>query len=267
MRAGGKLVLTDGISSVEGAAGGGITPWALIAGNETDAGIGGTVHATTVRLPDFDLEAAGVAVGVRDRVELSYTYQHFDTRDAGAALGLGKGFTFGQHIVGAKLRVAGDAVWDQDSWMPQVAVGAQYKIAEEAAVIHAVGGRHRAGTDFYASATKLFLAQGVLLNTTVRYTRANQLGLLGFGGDRRAHRSVQAEGSAAFMLSPSIVVGVEGRTKPSNLGFAQENDVLDGFAAVALGHHFTLTAAYADLGNIATVRNQRGLFLQLQAGL
>ena len=30
-------------------------------------------------------------------------------------------------VLGAKLRVAGDAVLDSDSWMPQVAVGVEVK--------------------------------------------------------------------------------------------------------------------------------------------
>lgn len=265
-RAGGKLLLTDGITSVDGAAGGGLAPWAVIAGNETRDGIGGTGHATLVELPDFRLFSYGGAIGIQDRLELSYAHQSFDTRDAGAALGLGRGFTFAQDIVGAKVRLFGDAVWDQGSPLPQVSIGIQHKIADKAAVIHAVGGRESVGTDFYVAATKLILSQGVLLNGTLRYTRANQLGLLGFGGDRGDARTVQFEGSAALMLSPAIVIGSEFRTKPDNLGFAEENNSYDLFAAWAVQRNLRLTAAYADLGDIATVKGQRGLFLSLQAG-
>ncbi len=263
-RAGGKLMLTDGISTVEGSAGGGIATWAVVAGHETDAGIGGAAHATLVELPDFRLTSFGGAVGFRNRIELSYAHQRFDTRDAGAALGLGKGFTFGQDVFGAKLRLVGDAVWDQDRVLPQISVGVQHKRAIQGAVIAAVGGRDDRGTDLYASATKLILSRGVLLNGTVRWTRANQWGLLGFGGDRRSGRSAQFEGSAAMMLSPRLVIGGEYRTKPDNLGFAQEDDAIDLFAAWAVHRHVTVTAAYADLGDIATVKNQRGLFLSLR---
>jgi hypothetical protein len=140
-RNGGKLLLTDGVSSVEGAAGGGLAAWATIAGNETEDGIGGTAHATYVALPDFDLSSAGAAVGLSDRVEFSYAYQRFDTRSAGAALGLGRGFTFGQHIAGAKVKLIGDAVWDQDRVLPQIVAGVQYKIAERGAIIRAGGRR------------------------------------------------------------------------------------------------------------------------------
>jgi hypothetical protein len=265
-RGDGKLVLTDGISTVEGAAGGGIATWAVIAGNETERGIGATAHTTQVRLPDFDLEAYGGAVGFFDRVELSYTRQSFDTRDAGAALGLGRGYTFRQDIFGAKVRLFGDAVWDQDRLMPQVSVGVQHKRAGRAPVLAAVGAADDDGTDYYLSATKLFLSRGLIVSGTVRLTEANQFGLLGHGGDKGAKHSAQFEGSAAFMLSPSVAVGAEVRTKPDRLSFAQEDDAYDVFAAWSVHRHVTLSAAYADLGDIATVKNQRGLFVQLQAG-
>ena len=263
-RAGGKLLLTDGITNVEGAAGGGLATWSVIAGNETDRGIGGSVHATLVALPDFTLKSYGAAIGVHDRVELSYTHQIFDTRAAGAALGLGRNFLFAQDIIGAKVRVLGDAIWAQDTPLPQVAVGMQYKLADKEPIVRAVGGKESRGTDFYIAATKLFLAQSLLVNTTVRFTKANQFGLLGFGGDRGAKRSAQFEGSAGVMLSPSIVVGGEYRTKPDNLGFANEDDTVDAFAAWAVHRNVTVTAAYVDLGDIATVKRQRGLFLSLQ---
>ncbi len=263
-RAGGKLLLTNGVTSVEGAAGGGLASWAVIAGNETRDGIGGKANATLVALPDFDLTSFGAAVGINDRVELSYTRQRFDTRAAGAALGLGRGFTFGQDVFGAKLRVIGDAVWDQDSWLPQIAVGVQHKRAKRGAVIRAVGGRHDAGTDFYVAATKVILSRGLVLNATMRATKANQFGLLGFGGDRHDRYRPQFEGSAGVMLSRRLVIGVEGRSKPSNLRFAREQKAVDAFAAWAVARNVSLTAAYVDLGDIATVRRQRGAFLSVQ---
>ncbi len=266
LREGGKLLLTDGVTSVEGAAGGGLASWATIAGNETDAGVGGTAHITTVLLPDFDLTSFGAAVGLFDRVEFSYAHHEFDTRDAGAALGLGRGFTFKQDVFGAKVKVAGDAVWGQGTLLPQVSVGVQYKDANQDAVIRAIGGKQYKGTDFYVAATKVFLAQSAVVNATVRFTKANQFGLLGFGGDREASRTAQFEGSAGMLVTRRLLLGAEYRTKPDNLGFAHEKDSIDAFAAWALHRNFTLTVAYADLGDIATVRKQRGLFASLQAG-
>ena len=262
---GGKILLTNGVSSIEGAAGGGLATWAVVAGNETVDGVGGKLHATVVELPDYQLRSAGVAAGLFDRVELSYARQEFDTGKTGAALGLGRGFTFKQDVFGAKLRVLGDAVYDQDRLMPQVAVGVQYKKNNQGAVIGAVGGRDDSGTDYYVSATKLLLARSLLVSGTARLTKANQTGLLGFGGDREGGYSLQGEGSVGYMISKRLVVGGEYRSKPDNLGFAKEDDAFDLFVAYAVNPNVSVTAAYVDLGDIATIRDQRGVFLSLQA--
>lgn len=264
LRNGGKLVLTGGVTNVEGSAGGGLATWAVIDGNETDAGIGASAHATFVALPDFDLTGFGAKIGIRDRVELSFAHNSFDTRATGAALGLGRNFRFDQNIIGAKVRLVGDAVWDQDRLLPQIAIGVQYKIANQGAIIRAVGGRQSRGADFYVSATKVILSKSLVLDTTMRATKANQFGLLGFGGDKNDHYRLQFEGSAGVLLAPNLVVGGEYRTKPDNLGFAREQDAYDVFAAWSVTRHVTVTAAYTDLGDIATVRKQRGAFLSLQ---
>lgn len=40
------------------------------------------------------------------------------------------------------------------------------------------------------------LAQSLLLDLTLRYTKANEFGLLGFGGDRKQSRSVEPTAAA-----------------------------------------------------------------------
>lgn len=259
---GGKLLLTRGISSLEGAGGGALTPWALITGNETDRGIGASAHYSYVTLEDFDIESLGGAVGFYDRFEVSYSRMTFDTREAGAALGLGEGFEFAQDIWGAKLRVAGDAVYGQDTWMPQVAVGAEFKRSNRDGLVQALGADDHEGVDVYASATKLFLAESLLANATLRYTKAHQTGLLGFGEDA----SVQPEFSLGYMLSRRLVVGGEYRFKPNELAFAAEDDFLDLFGAYAVNPNLTLTAGYTDLGSVALFDKQRGLYLSAQIG-
>lgn len=263
LRQGGKLLLTDGVTSVEGASGGGLATWSLIGGRQTDAGIGGGVHATHIRTGRFDLTAYGAKIGLFNSVELSWTRQSFDTRSAGAELGLEKGFTLGQHVLGAKIRLIGDAVYDEP-WLPQIAVGVQHKIADEGWLLRAIGARHTRGTDFYVSATKVVLDHGLVVGATARLTKANQFGLLGFGGDRQSGHSLQVEGSLGKLLTPRLVVGAEYRSKPDNLGFAKEQDAFDLFAAYALHRNLNLTVAYADLGGIATFDKQRGMFLSLQ---
>jgi hypothetical protein len=265
-RTGGKLLLTGGVSSVEGSGGGGIATWAVTSGYGAEDGVGGNLHATYIDLPDYEFRSVGAAVGLWDRVELSVARQEFDTGATGALLGLGEGFTFTQDIVGVKVKVLGDAVYAADTWLPQVAVGVQFKRNDQGAIISAVGGKDDEGVDYYVAATKLFLAESLLVSGTVRWTKANQSGLLGFGGDRNDDYEAQFEGSIGYLLSPKLVVGAEYRTKPDNLGFAREDDWFDVYAAYALNKHLSVTAAYADLGSIATFEDQRGLYLSLQVG-
>ena len=261
----GKLLATGGVSQVEGAGGGGLVPWALITGYGTQDGVGINAHGTYVGLSDFTLWTEGVAVGLFDRLEVSYARQSFDTGEAGARLGLGKGFTFDQDIIGAKVRLFGDAVFDQDGWIPQVSAGLQYKMNDRGDIIRAIGGRHDSGTDYYLAASKLFLAERVLVNATLRETEANQYGILGFGGGNGGY-STQFEGSAAFLLTRSIALGADYRTKPDNLKFAKEDDAFDLFAAWFINKNLSLTLAYADLGDIALQGRQDGAYMSLQVG-
>jgi hypothetical protein len=262
-----KLLATGGVSTVEGGGGGGIAAWSLITGYGTRDGIGLNVHETYVGLPDYQLLAPGVAIGLFDRLELSYAWQAFDSEATGAALGLGQGFTFHQNIYGAKLKLIGDAVYDQDSWLPQIAIGLQHKENDRGAVIRAVGGKGAVGTDYYLSATKLFLAQSVLVDTTLRLTKANQFGILGFGGDKHDDYSAQFEGSIAYLFSRDFAVGGEFRSKPSNLGVAKEGAAFDIFAAYFLNKNLSLTFGYANLGNIVIHDHQDGVYISLQAGI
>ncbi|MBC7768439.1 MAG: DUF3034 family protein [Phycisphaerales bacterium] len=263
---GGKLPLTRGVTSIEGGTGAGLATWAFIAGNETEDGVGASAFYTGIPLSDYDFTAYGAAIGLYDRIELSYAHQEFDTGSTGGLLGIGNGFTFEQNIFGAKLRVLGDALYGQDSWLPQVAIGVQYKQAEHGALISALGGEDDSGVDVYVSATKILLGQSLVVNVTVRATEANQFGLLGFGGDREGGHTAQVEVSGAYMLTDRLLVGAEYRTRPDNLGFAAEDDGFDVFAGYAVTDNLTLVAGYVDLGSIATFDDQNGAYLSVQIG-
>ena len=264
--ASGKLLLTGGVTQVEGAAGGGLTPWAVIGGYGTRDQIGGNAFYTRVKVSDYTLDSYGALVGIRDRVELSVSRQAFDTEAVGAALGLGQGFTIRQDTYGVKLKLAGDAVLEQDRWMPQVAVGVQHKRNNQGALLSAIGAKNDSGTDVYVSATKLYLGTGLLLNATLRLTKANQFGILGFGGDKHDGYKPQFEGSAAYLINRNLAIGAEYRSKPDNLNIAREENAWDAFIAWAPAKRVSLTVAYVDLGNIVIRDNQRGWYASLQVG-
>lgn len=264
--ASGKLLLTSGVSEIEGAAGGGLTPWAVIGGYGTASQLGANAHGTYVHTQDFAFTTYGAAIGVANRVEFSVARQKFNTRDAGAQLGLCSGFKFNMDTIGVKVRLFGDAILDQDTWVPQVALGIQFKHNQQGDIVRAVGATSNSGADFFLSATKLLLSQSLLLNGTLRFTKANQFGLLGFGGDKSNAYHPEFEASVAYLLSRYVAVGAEYRTKPNNLSFAREQNAYDAFIAWAPTKNVSLTLAYAALGDIATIRNQRGAYASLQAG-
>jgi hypothetical protein len=270
----GKLVLTGGVSSIDGAAGGGLTPWAVVGGYATDRQWGLTAFATGVTTRDYAMNVFGAAVGIADRVELSLARQDFDTEATGTALGL-PGLHLKQDIVGVKWRIAGEAILDADTLMPQVALGVEDKRTDAGGLAPTLGalGASTHGTDAYLSATKLLLAQGVLVNATLRATKANQNGLLGFGGTAHDSYSLHPELSAAWLLQRNFAIGAEWRAKPDNLDPSalgsglHEDDWFDVFAVWAPSKWLSLTLAYVDLGRIVpavTTQRQTGAYLSAQ---
>ncbi len=287
-----KLLLTGGVSQVEGAAGGGLTPWAVIGGYGTNNEVGGSVHYTYVNTDDYKLNTYGFTIGLFDRVEFSVADQRFNVNDlrdkveAAFPGAIGRN-NLKQTIVGVKVRVAGEAVLDADTWMPQIAVGLQYKENDDTDFIKSavVGAKSDHGTDIYVAATKLLLDKNLLLNGTVRFTKANQFGLLGFGGDKHDSYQPMLELSAAYLLRKDLAIGAEYRMKPDNLRSPlnaalgpnaidlKEDDAFDIFIAYAPTKNIAITAAYVNLGNIATVKpvgadfgNQDGVYLSAQIG-
>jgi hypothetical protein len=262
--AGDRLEWTGAVTQVEGAAGGGLVPWALIGGLGTDAEVGASAFVTYVSTQDFALRTAGASVDVDDRVEFSAARQRFD------AASVIPGLTLGQDIVGVKVRLAGDAVFAPDEWLPQIALGAQWKRTLDFDEIpRAVGAAEGEGVDWYLSATKVYFAalagRNVIVDATLRRTNANQFGLLGFGGDGSRY-TLNPEGSAAVWLNDDVLLGAEYRDKPNNLSAFRENSAQDVFLAWAPVKSVTFTAAWADLGRIAGKSSQRGFYLSLWVG-
>jgi hypothetical protein len=264
VNAGDRLEWTGAITEVEGAAGGGLVPWALIGGLGTNTQVGASAFVTHVSTQDFALSAAGASVDVDDRVEISAARQRFD---AGSVI---PGLTLGQDILGIKVRVAGDAVFDADTWLPQIALGAQWKHTLDFEQIpHALGAARGKDVDYYVAATKVYFAaiegRNLVVDVTLRRTRANQFGLLGFGGPGAGY-ALAPELSAALWLNDDLLLGAEYRDKPNNLGTLRESGAADAFLAWAPLKNLSVTAAWTDLGPIAGKPAQRGVYVSLWLG-
>lgn len=278
----GKLRLTGGVSTIDGAAGGGLSPWALIGTNATNGETGFSAHLTSANTNDYNLKTYGAAVAFNNRFEISLAKQDFDTGVTGTGLGL-PGLHLRQNILGAKVKVSGEAILDSFNWTPQVSVGLQFKSLESSGLDGTLAalGANKTGTDLYVSATKLFLAQGILLNGTLRATKANQNGLLGYGatlGGSKDSYQLMPEVSVAWLISRNLAIGAEYRAMPNNLQDAgraaglgeglRASDWKDLFIAWAPNKNVSLTFAFVDLGLIVPAttnnRSQTGAYLSAQ---
>lgn len=293
----GKLLATHGVSQIDGAGGGGLTPWALITGGGTRDSWGANTHFTHINLPSYNINSYGFAVGFFDRIEFSYARQEL----RGTEKGLDE-LEIDKDVYGAKVKLFGDAVYNQDSWIPQVSAGIFYHhhdnidSSDTPILPQALTGKptdlvpyasDNNGIDYYISATKLFLKQSLLVNTTFRWTKANQFGLLGFGSPGSDDYELMFEGSVAYLLKHNLAIGAEYRMKPNNLESLEghplsvgsidaEEDAWDIFIAWFPSKNVSVTAAYLDLGEIlnpgqtvlgeSNSKSQNGAYLSLQVG-
>lgn len=261
--AGDRLIATGGVTQVEGAGGGGISPWALIATTATDGQVGIAGNLTQLRTRGgYSLRSGGVAIGIANRVELSASTLRFGLSDTVP------GQSIDVDTFGVKVRVWGDAVYDQDSWLPQISVGLMSKHNRDYDLVpRLVGARRAYGNDYYVAATKVWLAgiagRNVLANVTLRSSDANQFGILGFGGPNGG-RKLKPEVSGAIFLNDRLAVGAEWRAKPDNLAAFKEQAASDVFVAWFPVKNLSLTAAWVDLGNIANKPRQTGWYLSGQ---
>lgn len=257
---GSRVVATGGGTMIEGSAGGGIVPWAVINGYGSSGEWSATAMATGAYVDDFTLKVIGASLSFDNRFELSVARQTFDLDTMGGELG--------QDIFGVKYKLAGELLYTA---MPQITLGAQYKRVDDFAIPQAVGARDDWGLDVYVAASKVFFdaiaGRNVLLNGTVRATKANQTGLLGFGTQTNHDYQFVLEASAVVLLTDNVALGIEYRQKPDELAFAREDDWQDVFLAWFINKHLSVVTAYANLGSIAGFEEQRGWYLSVEGAL
>lgn len=264
----GRFLGTAGVSQLEGTAGGGLTPWAVITGYGTEDSYGGSAYYARAKLSDFEMQSTGASFGIKDRLEVSFAEQTFLTGSTGPALGVPEGYKLKQTITGAKLRLSGNLAYDQNTWKPQISVGVQHKKinANNRPFVQNAGARDDEGIDYYISATKLWMDKNLIMSATLRGTKANQMGLMGFGGDLNNSHQLQAEGSLAYMINHRLVVGADYRMKPDNLSSATEGDAAAAYVAFFPNKNLSFALAAVDMGETAGQGRQRGVYVSTQLG-
>ncbi len=387
----GKVLATGGVGMVDGAGGGGITPWATISGYETRDGINGNLSYTYVDLANYHLNTLAGRVGFYDRLEISYARSNLTTGSTFNTVGLltdtlggvsvngllndpsnatgsvgdivgsvlgglsgsnpdalsgltdalgGQGLeltdltnalsgngslptglgdtldlnglvsdatgglvggggnqgidpfntTITMESFGVKLRLFGEAIYDSDNLIPQVAIGGFWKKNENEELLRTLGAAESEDWEAYVAATKIFFPINTLVNVTARYTSANQTGLTGFGGPDGNDKELRLEGSIAYLLNKGTAIGFEyqehgenlkdiylGNQTASSLGGTgltpalgrtleqKESDWYDVFVAFFPSKNLSITMAYAMLGDITITPEQHGYYISLQA--
>lgn len=257
----GRLVSTGGVMTIEGSAGGGLVPMAVLAGLSTEPGWDWIAGSSHTRVGDYDLTTLGVAASFNDRVEISLAEQRFDI---GFELPAGVPNDIRQTIIGAKFKLAGDLIFGST---PQISAGVQWKKNHDFILANALGAEDDSGLDAYVSVSRLILNgpfnRNWLFNGTLRASRANETGLLGFGGGDNNNYRALGEVSTAMFFNPEWAVGMEYRMKPENLSGVCESDWRDVFIGWFPNARMNVVLAWADLGTIANRPDQDGVFLSL----
>ncbi len=258
------------ITNVDGQAGGGLVPWALLSS-------GPTVAMTHLGTQNLGIDSVAINTSFANRVEISYARNMLDVM--GTALG-GANNHANVDNYGIKVKLN-----DMGDMMPQFAVGIVNKRASGGLVDNVVAtptsGINTSGTDVYGAASKIVSIGGktVLLNGVLRASKANQLGFLGFSGGNTAGAktgySIKPEVSAEICAAENVIFGVEYRAQPSNgaNGTANgavlyQNAAYDFHVVYVANKNFTLTAAYTNLGQVAPAltgtNKQNGMLVQAQ---
>ncbi len=261
------------VANIDGQAGGGLVPWALLSS-------GPTVAYTHIGTQNLDINSLAINTSFSNRVEVSYAHNMLN--DSAPVLNAG-GALVGNNTdnvdnFGIKVKLN-----DMSDSMPQFALGAVYKKASGnlASTLNTALGVNTSSTDVYGAVSKIVNMAGknVLLNGVLRATKANALGLLDFGGGNTAGAStgykIEPELSAEIFAASNVVVGAEYRRQPNYAmaGTAQatylsQNSAYDFHVVYVANSNFSLTAAYVNLGTVAPVANgytrQNGMFLQGQ---
>ncbi|NVK36976.1 MAG: DUF3034 family protein [Gammaproteobacteria bacterium] len=253
----GKLLATSAVGPVEGGAGGGLIPWAVLTGYATQDEIGYSATMSEADVSDYSLSSHGLAVSAYDRVEISFAQLRFENKVGGVDIK--------QNVLGIKAKLYGDVVYD--TW-PQISLGIQHKTLLNPEIAQVLGASDEDGQDVYLSAAKVWLNgplnRTVLVNTNIRYSKANQLGLLGYGTDANDDAELSLEFAAAVFLNRRLAIGMEYRQKPDNIDGLTEDDWQDFFVAYFPSKSVSLTLAYLQLGEIAGFKDQDGTYFSIQ---
>jgi hypothetical protein len=269
---------------IEGYSGGAITPMAYLC-NYCNCGCGGkhmtcpAVSYSYVNLSTKHLHTFAVTQTFWNRIELGYAMNQLwlgslydDIRKAGLD-------SVREDVILHNFNVRGKLIEENSFGLPLPAITAgvhfKYNYGMEdinrrlGNAFDTIGYDKNYGVDYTLTATKMFpkLAFGrpVIASAGLRFSRAAQLGLLGFGDTCRA----SFEGNVVCLPTDWLVLGYEFRQKHNPYGqiagLIEDEDNWHALSAsVIVNKHLTISALAGLFGNIANANADNSWGIQLK---
>ena len=270
--------------SIEGYSGGAITPMAYIC-NFCQCGCGSrhftppSISYSYMDLGSKDLHTIAVTQSFLGRFEFGYALNRLSTGSLDDDIKAAGGDPVRKHVYMHNFNFRAMVLQENSFEMPlpAVTVGVHFKYNHDIDIFNhrlgdafgAIGYARHYGVDYTIVASKMFpeLAFGrpVILTCGVRFTRASQLGLLGFGKSC----NVFLEGSVVCMPTDWLILGYEFRQKESPYdkipGLIGEEDNWHAFSVSWMASkHLTISALYGLTGHVANASADKTLGLQIK---
>jgi hypothetical protein len=274
---------------IEGYGGAAITPMAyLVNPGPKDSIFGKPAFALTVgNIGDKQLQAITVTETLYDRIEFGYgadraslgdlpTDIHVET-DMDAETG-----SVWLHNFNVRALLVKEDTCLAGIPLPAITAGVHFKYNDGIAQINnnlgnalsTIGFHANNGVDFTLTATKKFakvFGHPLFLTAGLRESEAAQIGLLGFGNTYHT----TFEGNAVYMLTNSLVIGVEVRQKvdpydtmassePGEWLVGPEDNWYSICAGYILSKHATLCAGWGHFGNMVDSEANNSWLMQLK---
>jgi hypothetical protein len=213
------------------------------------------------------------------RLELGYGLSRFDLGTLPDAVEDANGIDIKRNDVYLHNLNARFLILEENSFdlpLPAITVGAHFKINDGIGTVdHRLGGAlktaglgHTSGIDYTLTASKTFgnvFGRPLITSVGLRYSRAAQLGYLGFG--ETYHPSFEA--NAAYLITDWLAVAYEFRQKVNdynNIGKLVKDE--DNWQTIGLGFivskNLTATVGYGHFGDVLNTTENGGWAVQLK---
>jgi hypothetical protein len=272
-------------TNIEGNSGLGVTSTAYLANPAEKEQVLGkpSVSVFTLFAREKDLQSFTITENILGRYEIGYAYERFGLGDwpddVKTAAGASVSQHLGLHNFNLRAMVVEEGSLDC-SWLPAITLGTHFKWNEGqtkldddlGGLLDTLGSDHSRGIEFTAVASKTIkdlFARTIILSAGVRNSDAIHTGLFGFAGERRT----TFEGSIVTFLTDQLLFCAEYRQKPDLMKqfstggrhlVKAENDWWTLCLGYILNDNTTISAGYANLGNVANHREDSAWCFRLK---